>query len=86
MKQKVGIADCDTVNFKVYISLADILSHAVIYPEYMAELLDKDHSFEDIEQAYEKTAAIQPVFFHLPRLRHISHVQVIRFLFFLLRT
>lgn len=61
MKQKVGIADCDTVNFKVYISLADILSHAVIYPEYMAELLDKDHSFEDIEQAYEKTAAIQEV-------------------------
>ena len=43
------------------ISLADILSHAVIYPEYMAELLDKDHSFEDIEQAYEKTAAIQEV-------------------------
>ena len=61
MKQKVGIADCDTVNFKVYISLADILSHAVIYPEYMAELLDKDHSFEDIELAYEKTAAIQEV-------------------------
>ena len=27
----------------------------------MAELLDKDHSFEDIEQAYEKTAAIQEV-------------------------
>ncbi len=70
MKQKVGIADCDTVNFKVYISLADILSHAVIYPEDMAELLDKDHSFEDIEQAYEKTAAIQEVLRTVDSLYH----------------
>ena len=30
MKQKVGIADCDTVNFKVYISLADIFRAKIV--------------------------------------------------------
>ena len=61
MQQKVGIADCDTVNFKEYISIADVLTHAVIYPKYMSELLNEGYSFEDIQNAFEQTKAIQEV-------------------------
>lgn len=61
MLQKTGISGAKVSHFKEYISLADVLAHAVIYPEYMAALLEEGHTFEEIRTAFE----------HVETVRHI---------------
>lgn len=48
MQAKTGIENCADVELREYISLADVLSHAVIYPELMTELLESGEDMESI--------------------------------------
>lgn len=59
MKEMVGIGDCEEVDIREYISLADVLAHAVIYPEFMAELLEDGETFEAIAEASEQIQETQ---------------------------
>ncbi|MGN0203868.1 MAG: AAA domain-containing protein, partial [Coprococcus sp.] len=54
MQEMTGISACDAVDIREYVSLADVLAHAVIYPELMADLLADGYDFEHIGQAWEE--------------------------------
>lgn len=59
MKENIGIHDCEAVNIREYVSLADVLAHAVAYPKFMAELLEDGETFEAIEDASEQIQETQ---------------------------
>lgn len=59
MQEMTGIGSCREVDIREYVSLADVLAHTVIYPEFMAELLADGQDFEAISQAWEEIRETQ---------------------------
>lgn len=61
MQEKTGIEHCADVNMREYISLADVLAHAVIYPELMAKLFEDGEDMASIRAACKEIEKTQQV-------------------------